>query len=77
MFNAVNQANNTEGIENALANHHEVSDSAQFKIKLDATHSVLTNMRLPELRFDKRSCIKDVKSNLEMRFGTEAANQTL
>ena len=39
-------------------------------IKLDATHSHM-QMRLAEIKFDKRNTIGEVKAALERRFGSD------
>jgi len=43
------------------------------KIKLNASHSVLS-IKLQEIRFDKRMPIREVKEQLEYRFGSPVDN---
>ena len=47
-----------------------------YIIKLNATHNILS-IKMPELRFDYRTKIKDVKQQFEKRFGSPAKNQRL
>jgi len=47
------------------------------KIKLNLTHSNLTHMRVPEVRFDLYELIYDVKKLCEKKFGTKADSMQL
>jgi tubulin-folding cofactor B len=47
-------------------------DHLKTIIKLNLTHSILTSMNIPEVRFSTNDPIIDVKMHLERRFGTKA-----
>ena len=47
-----------------------------YFIKLDATHSHV-KMRLAEIRFDLRSTVRQIKEQLERRFGSSADTMNL
>ena len=72
MFNAVSAGASSDAILDQLM----IDGQENFIIKLNATHNILT-MKMPELRFDYRTKIKDVKTQFEYRFGSPAKNQRL
>ena len=63
MISAVKGGSATQALEDALAaqfeNQAEIENSCI--IKLNVTHSVITTLRLPEIRFDYRWTIREVK----------------
>ena len=52
-------------------------DHLKTIIKVNLTHSILTSMNIPEVRFSKNDPIIDVKLHLERRFGTKSACMSL
>ena len=52
------------------------SDS-EFILKMNVTHSVLTDLNLQEIRFDRRVPLSEVKAQLEYRTGTTAQTMNL
>ena len=68
MFKSIKDGSHTEALEQAVENMFAncyngegPTEDPSFVIKIHATHSILVNMRLPELRFDYRWPIKKVK----------------
>lgn len=72
MFNAVSAGASTDAILDQLI----IDGQENFIIKLNATHNILS-MKMPELRFDYRTKIIDVKAQFEYRFGSPVKNQRL
>ena len=52
-------------------------DHLKTIIKLNLSHSILTTMKIPEVRFSKNDPVVDVKLHLERRFGTKSSCMTL
>lgn len=52
-------------------------DHLKTIIKVNLTHSILTSMNIPEVRFSKNDPIVDVKLHLERRFGTKSSCMSL
>ena len=53
-----------------------MQDYESFNVKLDATHSHM-QMRLAEVKFDRRFTIAVIKQQMERRFGSAPENQTI
>lgn len=71
MFNAIKDGGTTDAILEHFDNEVEKNN---FIIKINATHNILTNMKVNELRFDMRMPISKVKDCFEYRFGSPAKN---
>lgn len=65
----------TKAIEEAWINEANKMENNNI-LKINATHSVL-ELKLQEIRFDKRHTIAQIKAALEYRFGSPVANQSL
>ena len=75
MFTAIKEGATTDAILENFENE-EAKENTNI-IKLDASHNILTSMKVMEMRFDKTMSIAKVKDCLEYKFGSPAKNQTL
>ena len=74
-FGAVKDGNSTAALEAALIAQAEQSEKTI--LKLNSTHSVLTGMFMPEIRFNADMTIAQVKEEFAYRYGSLVENQQL
>lgn len=61
----------------AMKEYLALKEKEEFKIKLNLTHSVLIKVNMPEIRYDIRTPIFEIKKDVEYRYGSKPENVTL